>query len=183
MVALEHTFCEICVSKYGERERGYGDHGLDDYPDHVIQSGKFPLWSARDIRTIRGTNSGMTNYKNRPGHGDSAAYGAAFHLHNWFTDINVLRNKYQTYAHGKDDINKKILSDFGNGDLDIMVRCARGISTVNAGSLEFYHHNGDVKSIKGTRPLYFMNKPWAEERHGLMQKLVAEDEKKYGSRY
>ena len=60
-----------------------------------MDSKRFPLWDGRDIREVNGNDIGLTNYVHpyNDGHGTSAAYGTAYHLHNWFNDLDVLRHK------------------------------------------------------------------------------------------
>jgi hypothetical protein len=146
------------------------------------------LWSGQDIRTVSGSEGPLITYKHTPGHGDTAAYGVAYHLHNWFNDVEVVRHKYATYGHGWDEALTIFLTDI-EGDLDLLVRCARDLSNdINPKGYPYYEHNdGDVdafwKNFGGPKPLYFRNVTYIRERHAALRRMVAEDERKYGSRY
>jgi hypothetical protein len=82
-------------NEYGQRTEEYGKHNFNEYPKDVIDNKRYPLWDARDIRTITGNSDGLTTYidEYRKGHGETGVYGTAYHLHNWFNDLEVLRNK------------------------------------------------------------------------------------------
>jgi hypothetical protein len=168
---------------YGERDETYGLEDMNEYPEAVKKSGRYPLFAAADIRRIQGA---VNSYTFKEGTGDDddettdALDGVAYHLHNWFDDLAVLRNKYVTYAHGTTLTKGKPLSDVTE-DLDVMVRCIRGIGNEGIESDEHYYEEG--KTIKGPRPIFFLNETYLEERHKLIQEMVRQDEKKFGSRY
>ena len=164
--------------RYGERHNSYGKDDIDQYPEAIHASGRYPLFTGPDIRTVQGDWKIPYNVKDTTGDQETASYGAAYHLHNWFNDFSVTRNKYGTYAHGLRRKMKKPLSEVSD-DLDLTVRCARGID--NFESKVPYYLNG--KEIKGPRPIFFLNTTYLDDRHNLMLKLVREDEAKYGSRY
>ena len=84
--------------QYGSRTSEYGLYDPNEYPQHVLDSGRFPLWSSRDIREVAGSANGLTEYTNTDTSNVLLA-SVAYHLHNWFDDIAVLRNKYATYGH------------------------------------------------------------------------------------
>jgi hypothetical protein len=163
-------------------------HHYTNYPKHVLESKKIPLWSGQDIRTVSGSEGPLMTYKHTPGHRDTAAYGVAYHLHNWFNDIEEVRHKYATYGHGWHEALRRNLSDIQE-DLDLLVRCARDLSNdIKPNGSRFYEHNdGDVdafwKNFGGPKPLYFRNVTYIRERHAALRRMVAEDERKYGSRY
>jgi hypothetical protein len=90
-------------NEYGQRTSDYGKHDYQQYPKDVIENNRYPLWDGRDIRTVNGNSDGLTSYTNEyiknqgydniQGGENTAAYGTAYHLHNWFNDLEVLRNK------------------------------------------------------------------------------------------
>ena len=91
-------------NEYGQRTSDYGKHDYKQYPKDVIENNRYPLWDGRDIRTVNGNSNGLTSYTNeyiknqgydniQGGENTAAAYGTAYHLHNWFNDLEVLRNK------------------------------------------------------------------------------------------
>jgi hypothetical protein len=173
--------------KFGERTKDYGAEDYQRYPAHVLESKKFPLWSGRDIRTVSGSADPLMTYKETPGHGTTAAYGVAYHLHNWFHSIESIRHKYATYGHGWHEALRINLTDIQE-DLDLLVRCARGLpNDLNPNGYSYYDHNGNVetfwKNFGGPKPLYFRNQTYIRERHASLQRMVADDERKYGSRY
>lgn len=173
--------------KFGVRTNEYGAHDYHSYPSHVLQSKKFPLWSGRDIRTVSGSNDPLMTYKETPGHGTTAEYGVAFHLHNWFHDTEGVRHKYATYGHGWHEALRINLTDISE-DLDLLVRCARDLpNDRNLDDYPYHKHNGDIesfwKNFGGPKPLYFRNETYIRERHAALQRMVADDERKYGTRY
>jgi hypothetical protein len=174
--------------KYGERTATYGMSDYKNYPKHVLESKKFPLWSGHDIRTVSGTGDLLTTYKQTPGHGVTAAYGVAYHLHNWFDDLETLRHKYATNGEGQKSAWTKHLSDIEK-DLDLMVKCVRNLpNNISTNHHSYFEHtDADVgafwKNFGGPRPLYFRNETYVRERHSAVRRMVAEDESKYGSRY
>ncbi|KAI2502662.1 hypothetical protein MHU86_11787 [Fragilaria crotonensis] len=164
---------------YGERHKLYGKTSNMDYPDAVHKSGRYPLFNGPDIRTVPADRGFL--YKSKDMTGDRAAIrGAAYHLHNWFADLKVIRNKYRTYAHGNDGVERLPLSEITD-DLDITVRCAKGIfDKVDDISRSFYPLG---RANKGPRPIFFLNKTYSQERHKLLQKMVRQDEQTYGASY
>lgn len=110
----------------GERTDEWGLSNYNHYPQDVLDNKRFPLWDGRDIREVNGNKDGLTSYvpPYSDGHGTTAVYGTAFHLHNWFDSLEVLRHKYQTYGHALGDATTLPLSKIQD-DLDTMVRCNR----------------------------------------------------------
>jgi hypothetical protein len=168
--------------RYGERHVSYGQHNLENYPEEVKKSNRYPLFSGPDIRTVHGDRGLPYNVESRPGVHKNAAYGVAFHLHNWFADLRTLRHKYKTYAHGDRNILQKTLSQ-ASEDLDVFVRCARGLpnnANPNDWMREFYP---DGKHIGGPKPIFFKNETYCDERHDTVRQMLREDEELYGSSY
>jgi hypothetical protein len=167
---------------YGERHETFGRFRLDQYPDNVLKSGRYPLFNGPDIRTVVGDRGMPYTWKNNNDHGTIAAYGVAYHFHNWFSDLSDLRRKYLTYAHGDVDIMQKTLSQAGE-DLDLFVRCVRDIgneANPNSWKRDYYEKGWE---IKGPRPIFFRNRTYTNRRHNLVQKMVYKDEAMYGSSY
>lgn len=168
--------------RYGERHKSYGMRDLNNYPEAVHKSGRYPLFTGPDIRTVHGDRGYPYNFKDLTGDMITAAYGVAYHFHNWFLDGQVLRYKYLTYAHSDSDVERKTLSQIG-GEVDAAVRCAKGFdneANPYNWALAYYP---DGRSITGPRPIFFLNETYLEERHKLLQEIVRLDEAKYGSSY
>jgi hypothetical protein len=169
--------------RYGERDESFGRNNLNVYPEEVHKSGRYPLFNGNDIRGIHGDRGRPYNFIHMPGHGDTAAYGVAYHFHYWFTDSKHLRNMHLTFPHGADrTITMKSLSEAG-GDLDIFVCCTRGIdnkANPSDWSQPYYEQRWN---IEGPRPIFFLNKTYTDERYKLMQKVLSEDEAEFGSSY
>jgi hypothetical protein len=174
--------------KYGEGTDIYGLRSYNNFPRHILESKKFPLWSGHDIRTVIGTRERLTTYNDTPGHGKTAAYGVAYHLHNWFEDLEPVRRKYATYGHALREASTMQLSQIGN-DLDLTVKCVHSLpNDINTGRHSYYEHvDGDVeafwKKFGGPKPLYFRNETYIRERHAAVRRMVEADEKIHGSRY
>jgi hypothetical protein len=70
------------------------------------------------------------------------------------------------------------------------VRCTNSYGNdVNPAGYPYYEHGGDDtleswwRNFGGNRPIYFVNDTYVQERHVLVQKIVKDDEAKYGSWY
>jgi hypothetical protein len=169
--------------RYGERNQKYGAFDNTKYPEQVIQSGRFPLFTGSDIRTVHGDRGYPYSQKDRPGEYETAAYGTAFHFHNWFMDLKVLRNKYLTYAHSDKDIMQKTLSQ-ASEDLDGFVRCMKGLDNSAQPNADWRRDVYDEGwKVKGPKPIFFLNETYTKERHALVKKMLEEDEKVYGTSY
>ena len=199
----------------GSRTGNWGARDYKKYPRDVLKHQRFPLWDGRDIREINGNGDNLVNFVDefRPGRVEKeAVYGTSYHFHNWFRDLAVLRHKYQTYGHPSKNAGHVVLSKV-QGDLDMMVRCARELGndppkaigtppengynyhTTNrllslAASKEKSNSNtktqtntNDMFSLNGNRPIFFLNRTYVEERHALIQELIRDDEKQHGSNY
>jgi hypothetical protein len=117
-------------NEYGERIEEYGSYDYKNYPKDIVNNKRYPLWDARDIRTVNGNDIGLTSYvgsdyEYEEGK-ETSVYGTAYHLHNWFNDIDILRNKYATYGHSFSQATIYPLSKI-NKDLDLFVRCNRNL--------------------------------------------------------
>jgi hypothetical protein len=168
--------------RYGERHESFGRYNSDVYPEVVHKSGRYPLFNGNDIRGIHGDRGRPYNFIQMPGHGDTAAYGVAYHFNTWFADAKHLRSNYLRFAHEERNITMKTLST-GSGDLDILVRCTRGINN-KANPHDWSESMYEQRwNIEGPRPIFFLNRTYIEERHELIQKILAEDEVEYGSSY
>ena len=180
----------------GHRTDEWGAADYHKYPQDVIDNNRFPLWDGRDIREVNGSDEALLNFKDKDenGHGKTAVFGTAYHLHNWFKDMEVLRHKFATYGHFHDDAKTIPLSKIGE-DIDIAVRCVRGIGNVEAteemqNPRPYYENNTllpegekELFSLKGNRPIFFKDRTYVEQRHALVQEMVRADEAKYGTIY
>jgi hypothetical protein len=168
--------------KYGERHRTYGRYNIQSYPEDVRKSGIYPLFNGPDIRTVPGDRGMPYTWVNIPSLPETGIYGVAYHLHNWFPDLGLLRHKYSSYAHKVQNISKKSLSQIRD-DLDLLVRCVKGIgndANPYDWSMEYYD---DELDQKGPRPIFFLNQTYKGSRHRLTQDLLLTDEQIYGSSY
>jgi hypothetical protein len=183
----------------GHRTGEWGMHDSKKYPQDVIENDRIPLWDGRDIRETHGSNENLLNYvdAHKNGHGKTAVFGTAYHLHNWFKDMEVLRDKFATYGHADSDARTTPLSKM-EGDVNLLVRCARSLGNDVTGkgapkTLDEYYENnellpkgmegGKIFSLGGNRPIYFQNRTYVEERHTLLQEIVRADEGKHGTVY
>lgn len=168
---------------WGERTLDYGHLSPDDFPKWIKKSGRYPLFSATDIRTNSGNVVGPVHRVDMPDDDNTSAGGTAFHFHNWFDDFKILRNKYTTFAHSdKGFLNNFTLST--NSDMDVMVRCARGLpNSANPRNDVVAYYEQGLKKTKGPKPIFFQDAQYRRERHELVVKIVSDDEAKYGSSY
>ena len=169
---------------YGERHASYGKQSNSDYPEVVHTLGRYPLFTGPDIRTVHGHDMGLRYNMKAPSNIETTAVyrtGAAYHLHNWFAEGEVIRHKYLTYAHGW-YVDGKTLSQI-HGDLDLSVRCVKGIDNEANPYNWMARYHLDGRNIEGPRPIYFLNVTYAEERHKLLHKMILDDEAKHGTSY
>ena len=161
-----------------------------------------------------GAKGGMLNYvnANEMGHGKTAIFGAAFHLHNWFADFQVMRNKYFTYGHSDNSAMKKALASIQE-DVGMMVRCVHGMGNVwhtpngtveKVGENFNYYVNNTLLpeakdddplriiqmreqrgwgSLGGNRPIFFHNRSYVQYRHERVTEMVIADEEEFGMCY
>ena len=186
----------------GHRTREWGRYDYNEYPQDVIDNNRFPLWDGRDIRENPGFSEDLVNFveKERKGHGRTAAFGTAYHLHNWFQDTESLRHKFLTYGHPDSHAKEIPLSSFTDGDVNMMVRCVRGLGNDikiktkgDPNRYNYYENNAIVLSgeqhkdvsysLSGNRPIYFSNATYVLERHALLKEMVRADEEKHGTIY
>lgn len=184
----------------GYRLEEWGLEDFHNYPKDIVENKRFPLWDGRDIREVAGYEGDLMNFVDREklAKGKPAVFGAAYHLHNWFTDMEVLRHKYTTYGHADRDAISMPLTDFA-GDVNMMVRCARGLGNQikvkekdDPNEVEYYENNHllpessddhSMFSLGGNRPIYFVNRTYVQERHAQVQQMIAADEATYGTIY
>lgn len=72
----------------------------------------------------------------------------AFHLHNFFDSLEVLRRKYKTYGHPDEHALDKQMSLIMEGDVGFMVDC---LMDRNETDNEWKRTAGGWKSIERTR--------------------------------
>ena len=200
---------------FGWRDNDWGQESRDEYPQHVKDSNLYPLWNAAEIRANDGATGWMLTYVNNVelGHGTTAQFGSSFHLHNWFTDLKVMRNKYLTFGHYDHLANEMPLGSF-SGDVGMMVRCVHGMGNVWMNpngttekvddSATWYHVDNTLLpegerdtpsriiqmrakqgwgSVGGNRPIYFHNRSYVKDIHERITKMVIADEEEFGMFY
>jgi len=161
----------------GLRKMDWGRTDLSRYAPDIIKNKRFPLWDGRDIRGTHGNDEPQVNFV-RPGKNNIV--GTAYHFHNWFRDLSILRHKYVTYGHPNQKAASIAISNI-TGDLDMLVRCVRDLGNKNIPKGFHYHTN--IHEFGGNRPIYFQNQTYIQERHALIKQLILDDEKTYGSLY
>jgi len=187
----------------GQRNDGWGWDDLNDFPTDVIENKRFPLIDGRDIREVHLSNGPLMNYllKHKKSSQKTAVFGTAYHIHNWFRETNTLRNKFLTYGHSDGNAFKKPLSAYHGGDVNLLVRCARGLGNDikpddtwekkgDPNTHDYFLDNTllpegseEMFTIGGNKPIYFKNRTYVEERHALLQQMIMEDEEEYGTIY
>ena len=116
--------------RFGERHVSYGKLDSKSFPEAVVKLGRYPLFNGPDFRTVHGDRGHLYNLVNGTAYGANAVIGAAYHLHNWFSDLKIVRHKYMTYGHPDKRVMEKTLSQMAE-DLDLMVRCSRDLGNDN----------------------------------------------------
>lgn len=80
---------------------------------------------------------------------------SAFHFHNFFDDLQTLRNKYLTYGHADPDAMNIPLSSVAE-DVDIVVRCVHGVPN-NSSTSVLSRFRGGFEDILGPKPIFFQS--------------------------
>jgi hypothetical protein len=155
--------------RYGERALSYGKYDLNAYPDAVRSLGRYPLFNGPDICIVVGDRGLLYDAVDTSLYGEHAVTGVAYHLHNWFPDLSILRKKYMTYGHADKHVMKKTLTQMSE-DLDLLVRCTRDLGN-SANTKQWKRDYFDEgQKIKGNRPIFFLNKSYSTLRHKLVKK-------------
>ena len=144
----------------GRRVKGYGkeSHDYSLMPNTTM----FPLWKPLDFRSTEGGRmvSGNQTY-------------SGFHLHNFFSSIKILRNKYATYGHQVHHADKIPLGKLAK-DIHLTVNCVteRPDPRLMAGGF---------KAHKGPSPIVFQHlADYRAARHQEMKEIILKDEEKFG---
>jgi hypothetical protein len=167
------------AGKQGLRNKGYGGDGPEDYDRKDKLTKNYPLWNAADIRETSGSQHIV--WKGSLETGSPAAYGSAFHFHNFFDDLQTLRNKYFTYAHPSSDAMQHPISMLSE-DIDLVVRCVHGLPNPNSTSDQKRFRVG-FEDIVGPKPIFFLNETYRLIRHAAIRRMILQDEKAHGSNY
>ena len=150
--------------KYGALMR-YPNWKNDFLQNKTLQG---PLWDPTDFRMEGGSTARGKN-----------GLHTAFHLHNFFASIPVLRNKYVTYGHPVRDAGSKPLAAVHSGDVGFMVDCLAGRNT--SGSDHPQTKGGYQTIPSGHWPRAFqLVSDYPRLRHEEFQNELKEDEKVHG---
>lgn len=148
----------------------------------------FPLFNAADFRRTPGGYF----YGN-----DNPPLYVGYHVHNFFDNVHVMRQKYLTYGHAQTDALVKPLGDL-NREVNLMVRCALNEKDDNDamdGSVmnkyktkddrrkhAILRRKGGLDFLKGANygygavPLAFEMQEYVDARHGEMVEMIRADE-------
>lgn len=165
----------------GARVRGHGK-SRDDYTEHHKALDRYPLHTATDFR-MADTGVQQVIWLNHPKPGRGDAYFTGFHLHNFFEDLQVLRNKYKTYGHANPKADK---AEFTMSNIspewDMVIRCVKSLpNEANVDGLQ--RQLLSFVDLNGNKPIFFLNETYRKERHELVKAMIAEEEKVYGEFY
>ena len=163
----------------GKRAPGHGGGGDGDYAEYLatVAAGDgdapmYPLWSAMDVRSQAGggQHRSLINGTRRNLH-------TAYHLHNFFGSLEVLRFKYRTYAEKLEGAEDRPLAGM-HDDLSLAVSCVRGEQ--NPGTVR--RVMGGYGAIQGPRPILFeRDQRLRARRHEEVRRMVLEDERVHGA--
>jgi hypothetical protein len=125
-----------------------------------------PLWDATDFRMESGS-------KLATGRKD---LHTAFHFHNFFNSIAILRNKYKTYGHPVRGALEMPLGELHPNDVGFMVDCLMNRSEDGN---KHRRARGGWKSLNPNHyPIAFQQaRNYPEHRHKEWQEMLVEDEK------
>jgi len=143
----------------GGRPEGHkGNDGNYDpkiYPKNNPNT-TYPLWNAYDFRMVYGGDQITENHN----------YQTGYHFHNFFDDINTLRNKYLTYGHANYQALELPLEKLSE-DLQLSIECALEIEGDGGRK---YIPSG-LSNIEGQKPVYFTD-DFVKQRHELFRQMI-----------
>ncbi|KAL9178493.1 hypothetical protein ACHAXT_001831 [Thalassiosira profunda] len=138
---------------------GWGpDSGYRKVPKNATH---YPLFRASDFRRMPGRSYNAKGF----------SYNA-FHLHNFFADISVLRNKYSTYGEIVAGASEKPLGSI-HGDLNVMVVC--GLNVSNPVYTKKERWAGGLETLKGPIPLAFQIKGYVGGKMAELKDMLLLD--------
>ncbi len=124
----------------------------DDYGNRTM----FPLWTAWDIR--RSPDVPIL---------EEGRLQTAYHFHNFFDSFAVLRNKYKTFAHARENADVIPLSSMQRS-FQNMIKCLKGEPGKHV----------SFDDIEGRKPILFENESYRIARFNEMVKEMEEDERR-----
>jgi len=143
----------------GRRITGYGNK--NDY-SLMPNTTMFPLWKPLDFRSTIGGRRVKGNQ-----------IYSGFHLHNFFTSIKILRNKYATYGHMVKHANEIPLGKL-HTEIDLTVNCVTERPDPRLAA-------GGFKAQKGPSPIVFQRLAnYRAARHQEIKEMILKDEEKFG---
>ncbi len=117
----------------------------------------YPLWEPWDFRLA----------PDGPAVFVDGGLHTAYHFHNFFDSFAVLRNKYKTYGHPRENADFEPISSFGKTNRRV-IQCLKG----ERGRWQ------SVDNLEGRRPILFENEAYRIARWKEMEKEMVEDEKR-----
>ncbi len=149
----------------GPRVEGYGDNP-DSY-ENMPNVSMYPLWKSHEIRSLEGgrqINTGRDVY-------------CAYHFHNFFDSIPILRNKYVTYGHSDQEAASKPLGEIQE-DVNLTVNCVTERPDRQNG---IHRLEGGFNAIAGQKPILFqLSENYRNERQKELREMVLNDEQQFG---
>ena len=138
---------------------------------NYAHNNSYPLW---DITDYRRTCGGYMLHLKESANTSQSKYAeyTAFHLHNFFNDLNATRFKMKTYGHATAEAETVPLYSLSN-DLQMMYNCALNIP--DAPNQKWKRVEGGFRKVKPFLPIYFYDEDYRQRRHALVQKMVEED--------
>ena len=151
------------------RAAGYGLEEDDWAEEDRIVSGRYHSWNAADFRRTRGGQKHMVTKAERKGLYNDVT---AFHLHNFFNDLNATRFKYRTYGHEEEDAYTKPIASLA-ADLEMMVNCAKNLTD----HAKWQSMPGGLNSLLPFIPIYFEDEDYCHRRHLHLRRVIEADER------
>ena len=149
----------------GPRVEGYGltSTNYSMMPNTTM----FPLWKPQDFRNTEGGRSVPGDQKY-----------SAFHLHNFFTSVKVMRNKYVTYGHAVARAGQKPLGKI-HPDINLAINCIT--QRPNAPDAGYKRIEGGFDAIDGPTPVLFQQLvEYRMARHQELKGVILKDEEQFG---
>jgi hypothetical protein len=171
---------------HGERiDLGYGKLKSTDFIEEHKTLNRYPLHTATDFRDVdSGRQYLWVEDHPNPDNGPPNSYGTAYHFHNFFTDVNILRNKYTTYGHGSKK-NKVLDLSKVSRELDLVVRCVKGLpnEVKNDKVKGMDRYTTSFAEMKTNKPIFFLKENNRKDQHERIEAMIAKEEKRQGKFY
>jgi len=170
---------EPALREYANKTLGRRTKGqfLKDWKDLPPRT-RYPLWTPADFRCAEG---GRQYPEKDPQSGQVLSHSGynAFHMHNFFPDLTVLRNKYRTYGHPVWGADSKTLGQL-HTDIKVAIMCAMNRTATKTERSLVRGGWAHLLSEGRRTPLLYANEEYGRLHLNELKDAIVVDESKHG---